>query len=87
VGGAKQLDIVLARIQEQAKAEVFRITQHALEEMDAEKVTLVEVLAAIAMVRYWSIILNINAVYAACSTVKPTKGVLSILFAQQHSQC
>lgn len=48
MGGAKQLDIVLARIQEQAKAEVFRITQHALEEMDAEKVTLVEVLAAIA---------------------------------------
>jgi hypothetical protein len=48
VEGAEQMDIVLGRIQEQAKAEIFRITQHALEEMDAEEITLAEILAAIA---------------------------------------
>jgi len=42
------MDAVLARIQEQASAKNFRVTQHAQVEMDAEEITLDEVLAAIA---------------------------------------
>ena len=42
------MDIVLAKIQKQASAEDFRVTQHAQVEMDVEEITLVEVLAAIA---------------------------------------
>src|SRR5256714_9424258 len=42
------MDAVLARIQEQASAKNFRVTQHAQKEMDAEEITLDEVLAAIA---------------------------------------
>jgi hypothetical protein len=42
------MDAVLARIQGQASAMDFRVTQHAQVEMDAEEITLDEVLAAIA---------------------------------------
>jgi hypothetical protein len=42
------MDVILARIQEQAIAQAVRVTQHAQKEMDAEEITLDEVLAAIA---------------------------------------
>jgi Domain of unknown function (DUF4258) len=42
------MDVTLVRIQRQAAAEAFRVTQHAQEEMDAEEIMLDEVLAAIA---------------------------------------
>lgn len=42
------MDATLAKIQAQASEENFRITQHAQVEMDAEEITLDEVLAAIA---------------------------------------
>ncbi len=42
------MDVTLTRIQRQAAAEAIRVTQHAQEEMDAEEITLDEVLAAIA---------------------------------------
>ena len=42
------MDAVLARIQEQASAKNFRVTQHAQVEMDAEEITLDELLATIA---------------------------------------
>lgn len=42
------MDVMLTRIQRQAAAESIRVTQHAQEEMDAEEITLDEVLAAIA---------------------------------------
>lgn len=42
------MDAMLSRIQRQAVAEALRVTQHAQAEMDAEDITLNEVLAAIA---------------------------------------
>ncbi len=42
------MDVMLTRIQRQAAAESIRVTQHAQEEMDAEEITLDEVLATIA---------------------------------------
>ena len=42
------MDVVLARIRKQAEALALRVTQHAQKEMDAEEITLDEVLAAIA---------------------------------------
>ena len=42
------MDAVLVRIQEQASAKNFRVTQHAQVEMDAEEITLDELLATIA---------------------------------------
>ncbi len=42
------VDVTLVRIQRQVAAETFRVTQHAQKEMDAEEITLDEVLAAIA---------------------------------------
>jgi xanthine dehydrogenase molybdopterin-binding subunit B len=42
------MDVTLTKIQRQAAAEAIRVTQHAQEEMDAEEITLDEVLAAIA---------------------------------------
>jgi len=42
------MDAMLARIQRQASVEALRVTQHAQVEMDAEDITLDEVLAAIA---------------------------------------
>jgi hypothetical protein len=41
-------DELLEKIREQAKAQAFRVTQHAQEEMDEKNITLDEVLAAIA---------------------------------------
>jgi Domain of unknown function (DUF4258) len=43
------MDALLARIQAQAAAEAFRVTQHAQVEMDAEEITLDQVLGAIAI--------------------------------------
>jgi hypothetical protein len=45
---AEEMDAMLARIQGQASAKDFRVTQHAQVEMDAEEITLDEVLSAIA---------------------------------------
>lgn len=42
------MDVILARIRKQAEALALRVTQHAQKEMDAEEITLDEVLAAIA---------------------------------------
>ena len=42
------MDAMLSRIQRQAAVEALRVTQHAQVEMDAENITLNEVLAAIA---------------------------------------
>lgn len=42
------VDATLVRIQTQAAARVVRITDHAREEMEAEAITLAEVLEAIA---------------------------------------
>lgn len=42
------MDLMLARIQRQAAVEALRVTQHAQKEMDAEEITLDEVLSAIA---------------------------------------
>jgi Domain of unknown function (DUF4258) len=42
------MDAMLARMQRQAAGESLRVTQHAQVEMDAEDITLDEVLAAIA---------------------------------------
>jgi hypothetical protein len=42
------MDVTLTKIQRQAAAQVVRVTQHAQIEMDAEEITLDEVLAAIA---------------------------------------
>lgn len=42
------MDAMLSRIQRQAAVEALRVTQHAQVEMDAEDITLDEVLAAIA---------------------------------------
>ncbi len=42
------MDVALVRIQRQVAAEAFRVTQHAQKEMDAEEITLDEVLAAVA---------------------------------------
>ncbi len=42
------MEIILARIQRQAKAQNIRVTQHAQKEMDDEGITLDEVLEAIA---------------------------------------
>lgn len=43
-----EVDVLLARIQEQAITQTLRVTQHAQKEMDAEEITLDEVLAAVA---------------------------------------
>ncbi|HEX6778967.1 MAG TPA: DUF4258 domain-containing protein [Ktedonobacterales bacterium] len=42
------MDEILAKLREQAAAQTIRVTQHAQEEMDAEEITLDEVLEAIA---------------------------------------
>ncbi len=42
------VDATLKKIQEQAKAQALRVTQHAQEEMDEEDITLDEVLTAIS---------------------------------------
>ena len=42
------MDMLLRRMQEQARAEAIRVTQHAQKEMDEEEITLDEVLEAIA---------------------------------------
>jgi uncharacterized protein DUF4258 len=42
------MDVILARIRKQAMAGEMRVTQHALVEMEAEKIALDEVLMAIA---------------------------------------
>lgn len=41
------MDDILANIQEQARAELLRVTQHAQKEMDDEDITLDEVIEAI----------------------------------------
>ncbi len=43
------LDVVLARIQAQAATRAIRITDHAREEMEAEAITLAEVIEAITV--------------------------------------
>ncbi len=42
------MDVTIAKIRRQAVAQAVRVTQHAQIEMDAEEITLDEVLAAIA---------------------------------------
>ncbi len=42
------MDVMLAKMQEQARLKALRVTQHAQEEMDAEDITLREVREAIA---------------------------------------
>src|SRR6266567_4783054 len=43
-----EVDVLFARIQAQAITQTLRVTQHAQKEMDAEEITLDEVLAAVA---------------------------------------
>lgn len=42
------MNVMLAKLQEQARTKALRVTQHAQEEMDAEDITLSEVREAIA---------------------------------------
>lgn len=42
------MDVTLTRIQKQATVQAIRVTQHAQVEMDAEEITLDEVLATIS---------------------------------------
>ncbi len=80
------MDVTLTRIQRQAAAEVIRVTQHAQQEMDAEEITLDEVLAAIANGQIWRITPSTGVVHVACSMVALIMVVLYMSFVLLHKR-
>ncbi len=81
------LDDTLIRLQDQAAKQAIRVTQHAQEEMDAEEITLDEVLGPSRQGRYLRIMLSIGVGHVACFTGVPKRDARSISFVLQRNHC
>jgi hypothetical protein len=78
------VDATLVRIQAQAAARVVRITDHAREEMEAEAITLAEVLEAIAAGQIIENTLITDVDLVVYCRGRPSRDVPYIWSARQH---